>query len=290
MKKILVSFGDKTLKYSAFLLLCEAKKMEVYDEIYIMNEDDLDVDFRSSHKDFMKKNKGFGFWIWKPQVIKQIFDKIEENDIVHYLDIGCQLFPQAKERLNDYFEIANKSKGILGFQYGQENKPSEFSEVNELNFLEKQFTKKEALNYFGMVDNESILNSGQILAGIIFFKKNKFSIEFLNEWSAVFDKRIDLVNDLVDKNNQLKNFVENRHDQSIFSLLGKIKKVKTLSAYEVEPLKFKLQLETNSLLSYPIKAIRRKDKKLLDVFIKQFKFKIKLIINKIFFMKNNFSK
>jgi hypothetical protein len=54
---------------------------------------------------------------------------MDENDILVYADGGCKLNPNGLKRLNEYFDIVNKSPyGILSFQ---------------LNHLEKNWTKKD---------------------------------------------------------------------------------------------------------------------------------------------------
>ena len=72
------------------------------------------------------------------------------------------------------------------------------------------------------------------MAGCFFIKKGEKSFKFLNEWFDVFNNRFDLVDDTPSKTKNLKGFIENRHDQSVFSLLCKKYKLYSLSAYECE--------------------------------------------------------
>ena len=59
-------------------------------------------------------------------------------------------------------------------------------------------------------------------------------MSFINEWLDVFYKRFDLVDDTVSKLKNLNGFIENRHDQSVFSLLCKKNNLKSFSAYECD--------------------------------------------------------
>jgi hypothetical protein len=60
--------------------LCnQAKKMEVFNEIIGLTEKDLhnDKEFWSKHYNFIRQNKkkGYGYWLWKPYIIKKTLKK-----------------------------------------------------------------------------------------------------------------------------------------------------------------------------------------------------------------------
>ena len=74
-------------------------------------------------------------------------------------------------------------------------------------------------------------------------KKNTFTKRFLDSWLKVFNERFDLVDDTKSKNKKnFRNFVKNKSDQSIFSLLCKINKVDSISAYECEWIYYKKKI------------------------------------------------
>ena len=52
-------------------------------------------------------------------------------------------------------------------------------------------------------------------------KKNSFSKVFLKRWLKIFEKNYELIDDSPSKIKNHIDFVENRHDQSIFSLISK---------------------------------------------------------------------
>ena len=52
-------------------------------------------------------------------------------------------------------------------------------------------------------------------------KKNSYSIDFLNSWINIFENHFNLIDDSPSKIKNFEGFVENRHDQSVFSLLCK---------------------------------------------------------------------
>ena len=69
-------------------------------------------------------------------------------------------------------------------------------------------------------DSSEILKTKQIWSGTIFFKNNKFAREILDKWSSLLN-----INKLIDDSPSIsknhKDFIEHRHDQSLFSLLCK---------------------------------------------------------------------
>jgi hypothetical protein len=194
-----------------------AQKMDVYDGIYIYDEHSLDKAFYEHFKDKFKL-RGFGYWCYKPQIILQTFEKMNEGDILQYTDIGCHLNESGIGRLNEYFEIAGK-ENIVVF------------EMNH--YTEKQWTKADILDYFGVRCVESIYQS-QIMGGVFFLKKCPKSLDFVKKWRQVFYDDFSLIDDSPSKSRNFPEFIENRHDQSVFSILAKLNNAYRLSSWEVE--------------------------------------------------------
>ena len=96
------------------------------------------------------------------------------------------------------------------------------------------YTKSDLINYFGFMKNKKVTHTPQYESGCIFLKKNKFTIKLLDEWAEVYKHDFNLADDSVSKIKNFKGFQENRHDQSIFSLICKKYGVKTLSAFEID--------------------------------------------------------
>ena len=235
-KVVLMAFASNDLKKSINRLSIQAKDSNFYSKIKIFNSKNLpsDLAIKLSHLLSINKKRGYGYWIWKPYLIKKVFDELENGDIINYLDIGCHIIKENIIKFNEYLNFINMNdKWILPFQYhtnfNYENKKILFP-----NRLEKAYTKGDLLNYFGYYDNEDIIKSPQYWAGCFFIKKTDKSISFLNEWLEVFDKKFDLIDDSFSKIKNYSDFVENRHDQSVYSLLCKKYKLESFSAYECD--------------------------------------------------------
>ena len=133
---VFTTFGD-SLRYSQALRLIseEAQKMAVFDVIAPYTEKNLDPAWINKHLPFITSNpRGFGYWMWKPQVIKQVFEQLQNDDIVVYADSGCRLNVEGKKRLLEYVQMT---------------KDSEFGNVSfDLGYPEKHWTKGNVLDQF----------------------------------------------------------------------------------------------------------------------------------------------
>lgn len=174
------------------------------DEYYSYGPDDLDEDFKEKNKDILSRPRGNGYWLWKSYIInKTMVEKLNEGDYLIYTDAGTIYMNQSHILID--FMIKNK-----------------FSIwANKLICKESQYTKRDAFILMG-VDMPFYRNSHQYIATIQIYKKNEYSVKFIQEWLYYCqDKRI-----ITDDNNtqgmpNFQDFRDNRHDQSILSLLIK---------------------------------------------------------------------
>ncbi len=253
--KYFCAFADSNLRISSKRIKKQADRMKIYDGIYIFDERKLDSNFIEKFKDtLILGTRGYGYWSWKPQVILQAFDFMNEGDVLQYTDIGCHLNPKGRPRLVDYFNITKHSEnGILAFTNKVERdlSPNEvFYDYDDLNY-----TKMDLSEYFGIADDLDLLKKPQFGSGIIFFRKDAKTIKFLQDWSKVYATNFSLVDDTPSVIPNHPNFIEHRHDQSIFSLLCKLTGVEALYATE-----YFTPGDWNDLSSFPIWA--KRDKKI----------------------------
>jgi len=235
-KVILFAFASNDLKKSAKRLLSQANDSKFYDEINIISPNKFDNILKSKIKHLFSKGKkrGFGYWIWKPYLLKKIFDKINYGDIVNYLDIGCHLIKKNSLKFNQYLKFIKQDENwILPFQY-HSNLDHSVKNISFPNRDERKYTKGDLLEYFNFYNDTKKTDTPQFWAGCFFIKKTDLSIKFLDEWLSVFDKNFQLIDDTPSIKKNLNGFQENRHDQSVYSLLCKKYDLKSFSAYECE--------------------------------------------------------
>lgn len=209
-KRVFLTFGGNSPGYHKRVIsLCnQANQMEFFTHIFGFTEKDLKCDpiFWNRHANFIENNaRGYGYWLWKPYLIKVVLDQLNENDILVYADAGCTLNPQGLPRLNEYVQMLyNSDFGIISFQMNY--------------WLEIRWTKKLLIDYLDM-NNSAYLNSGQCIATAIIFKKCAHSSEIVNQWYEI-GSNYNLINDNTSAHEN-SGFTEHRHDQSIYSLLVK---------------------------------------------------------------------
>ena len=204
-QKTFITFGGPSNNYhNSVIRICnEASELKFFNNIIGFTENNLkqDSEFWNKHSNFIENNsRGYGYWIWKSYLIQKELTKINENDILIYCDAGCKINTMGKCRLLEYIDMLNNNKenfGILSFQ---------------LEFKEIMYTKNKIFEYLNICEKNLL----QCLATVILIKKNNHSVNIINEWYNTCCN-YHLINDNI--NNEHSLFIENRHDQSLLSVL-----------------------------------------------------------------------
>ncbi len=187
-----------------------ALEVGCFDTAKIYTMDDIDEYFKFKNSHIFKNNRGCGYWIWKPYIILKKLLEIDENDILCYNDSKYLWITNVRNMENDI--LSGKNIGVY------KNKP------NSGIHIEKEWSKFDAfalMNIYPGEYRETIKNTPQVWAGLIMFRKSFNPIRFIGEWlTYVQDQRIvtDSAN-IFGPNDHI--FKENRHDQTILSLLLK---------------------------------------------------------------------
>ena len=204
-----ITYGD-SLKY--FLSKKHIKNLAsqsgIFETIKGYSKKDLDPTFLKKYKNIINQERGGGFYLWKIWIILNRLNSIENNDILYYSDAGSSFNPDGSERFKEYIDLLNLSDfGNLRF----EDKKSQ---------IEKYWTTKEILNFFGEDLDSNISNTTQLLGGHLLFKKNEHTKFFFEKFFEVINNDWKLITDFYNFD-QIQGFQENRHDQSILSVLSK---------------------------------------------------------------------
>ena len=226
----LCSFVDSRMSPTLKRLKKQAEAFDIFEKILLYNEKCFDEDFLKIFGSKLNpKTRGYGYWVWKPYIIQKALSEINEDDILLYIDAGSHLNINGKERFKEYLEIVNNNKsGFLTFEI--------YGEV----FLEKYWTKGDLLNFFGVIDNNSITDSPMRDATTIFIRKSQYSLAFIDRWLSVFKSNYSLIDDTPSVIPNFEGFIEHRFDQSVYSILCKIEGLEVLSAKEIYNTDWKL--------------------------------------------------
>lgn len=226
----LCSFASPDLFISKRRFLKQAKSMNFYKSIKVYSFDDLLENTKKKINEYLllKERRGYGFWIWKPEIILDALINIPDGSILQYSDLGCHINAAGLQRLKEYQNICTQ-KNMITFQYYEpKNKKKDLIYPD---YLEYKYTKSDLMNFFNLNDKSIHMNSPQIISGSLFIKKNKENIEFIKNWLKIFDNMSLIDNSSSVMKNHVE-FIEHRHDQSALSLLCKLNNIFSLSAYD----------------------------------------------------------
>jgi hypothetical protein len=205
--KYYINYADKNFQSKQGFALTMAKLLGGFDKVTGYSKKDIDDDFYNKHKNILNQSRGGGFWLWKPYLILKKLEEINNGDYLFYSDSGA-------------FFLKNISHLIIEL-----NKSSQCIMAFELPLIESQWTKKELIINM-KCDSELYTNSNMIMAGFQLIKKSNRSVAFYKDF---LDYACNIVN-IDDSRNPLvkqsDDFIDHRHDQSIFSLLYKKYKLK----------------------------------------------------------------
>jgi len=196
-KNIFFSYGSGRYKAALNRILNEANSTGVFDEIIGFGPEDIDPEYRKAHSDILNATRGGGYWLWKPYFLHKLFSRIEFGDVIMYADAGCEFFDSPQV----YVDLARRH-GFVGFRMIHPH---------------REYTKGDIFRALDM-DMEVYGNEGQLIATIWLFQKNSLNERFIDDWLR-FSEDAQLITDAPSIAPNNADFVDNRHDQSIFGLL-----------------------------------------------------------------------
>ncbi len=154
------------------------------------------IPFIHSHR------RGFGYWIWKPFVIRKALRSIPDGDTLVYMDACTRLNIEGKPRFLEYLQWVSESKyGVLVL--GSPHRVKCWCKMDLL----------VTMNSTHLVENE------MPMAGIVFLRKNAMTLNLLDTWCSIVSNT-HLIDDSPSVIPNHAEFIEHRHDQSVFALLS----------------------------------------------------------------------
>lgn len=229
-KTYLCGFASNDLFLSKFRYLKQARKLDYYKKIFFYGPNDLSRETQIKINNYLKigDRKIYGHGIWKPEIVYRSLLAIPDGCILQYSDVGFHFNSDGIKKLNYYQDCCDKHEMLI-FQYRDPlNK--------QLNlkypiYLEHEYTKSDLINYFNLKFDSPIINSPQISSGTFFLKKSIRTIKFIKDWSDTFSD-MKLVDNSASVLPERDTFIQNRDDQSTFSILCKLNNIFSLSVYD----------------------------------------------------------
>lgn len=199
MKKYFITYGDSNYENAKKRICNQAKKVNEFDEIIPYGREHLSKELKASK--IINIKRGGGLWSWKPDIILSTIENAQIGDIIIYCDAGCSLY-----KSNEWTKIWNTLKhyDIIAQRIFQKN---------------ISWTRKEIIDYF-RCNGKYWLYNFQYQATII-LKVTEFTRDFIKEWRDIMIEHPEFVMDVPKQKikEQLPGFIENRHDQAVYSAL-----------------------------------------------------------------------
>lgn len=206
--------GGDTWPLASQRILSQAKETGLFDTLSAETGDEIFVRYPEfkANKAFITQNpRGWGYWLWKPFLLKSYMQKIQGGDLLFYLDAGFEIIPSNKHLLEKILIKAIENTAMI-FSY------SEYPILNML-FWTKQDLINKALDDYN-IDPNSLLRLPLISAGSVAFVKNQKNIDLIADWYRISSMNGGrFIDDTPSISPQKHLFFEHRHDQSVLSLL-----------------------------------------------------------------------
>lgn len=202
----LIAFGNKDYYSKLAEDLLRRIKIKYPDFVYRTYSDE---DLPDSIREYaIKYSRGFGYMTWKPYIVCNELKELSPNDVLIYIDSRSS-FTGNKINWLERFINSSEDVGIweMSNLYGYDHK-------------EYQFTPRELLDFFSAPEQDIVSN--QYANTFFCIRVNERTIRIFQEWNNIHKSHPELCrDDNNDDPNNLPGFVENRYDQSTFSLLIK---------------------------------------------------------------------
>lgn len=243
----LITYADKNFHLASKLLMSEARALNIFDKIHCYTPNEI-KDFLSD-KWISKYPRGGGYWIWKPYIVSLELGKMNDGDILLYVDAGCQFIDSPK--WDYYFDLLSQYDAIF----------MRFDRQVNYGFTPtvRCWTKKSAIRYFeSSCEKKDWIDETQFITGCFFVKKTSNTVKFIKKWGHFMCQHQDLVTDTTDEERDEQDplFCEHRHDQAILSLLLYTTKGQYNFLFYPEEIEWHYNLDDNKRA---IIAARRKD-------------------------------
>jgi len=204
----LVSFA--TPEYQEAQARMHASAGQWFDDHLALNPSHLSRAFIDSHSELLSYRRGYGFWCWKPLVIKAALHGLGMMDFVVYADSQIEFIADP----SPLFEECTSAGGVLLFDQRREGHRN------------KTWTRRRCLEAMG-ADTEEYREGVQLNAAISVWSGTALARSVLREWQHWCDQ-LDVVGDGKPGDIERPEFRAHRHDQSILSLIAIGRKLKTL--------------------------------------------------------------
>ena len=218
----IITFGSDR----SFLKICKKVLISLknlYPNAFYFNYQSKDLDINIVNY-CEKYKRGYGYWIWKPYLILKTLRIMPIGSTLLYVDGRTGLHPNCK-KIDWFDKFINSNRYDIGL----------FKTVHK----EYKWTTGDLFSLFNLTTYSSSASTEQYCGTYLCFKNNIKTQKFVEAWLDILINKSHLCRDESSYKSNHKKFIQNRHDQSVLSLLTKYsKKYMNLKVFNIpHPLK-----------------------------------------------------
>lgn len=193
-----ITFATSQYEGSAAALRHSALTSGEFDEFRVFGPKDVQW-LMDTHPEHFENSRGFGWWVWKPFLIRSVLGQLPENDVVVYVD-STMMFERS---IKPYTDAVSNGNPILVCRLGN---------WSSNDYRNRLWTKKSVFSAMGagsVAGDEIQLNSAFQV-----YKKCSESVAFVDTYLQYA-----LQLDIIDDSGKDSDIMDTRHDQSILSIM-----------------------------------------------------------------------
>lgn len=206
------SFASGRLLGSLTRIHAEAVALGRFRSIRTLTPRWLGRDYWAVHAETARRHRrGFGFWTWKPYVVRRLLGEIPAGDILVYCDAGCSLNVEGVPRLDTYASLAaGHPSQVLAFTLDQ---------------TVGAWTKRATL--LAAAAPDEVRARPMVSATALVVRSSAVAADLVREWERRMGD-LTIVDDSPSPGGEHPEFKAHRHDQSVFSLLAYEREIQTI--------------------------------------------------------------
>jgi hypothetical protein len=198
-KHYFLVYDDETGKYDLETLLQSVRTHSSF-EIVVFKKSEMAPAFLEQYKDIFALERGGGYWLWKPYIIKTMLERIEEGSLLFYMDSSYTFIKKFETFLNyadthDVLVWKNKPKGSV--------------------YPMKQWCKRDVMDHY--LDSAQDGNMEVCWAGAMLLKNTLYTRSMVDKWFTMCCNAHHLT-DSPSVNPNSSDFIEHRHDQTMLTI------------------------------------------------------------------------
>jgi hypothetical protein len=193
-----ITYTDANMTRSGELCWKSMKENGV-ESVKVYHPDEVNEWFVKFNKPIFDSPRGCGYWIWKPFIINENINLLQDGDTLIYSDAGCEIISD----VNEIIKVMDQDLFLFTSGHLQH-------EWCKMDVMEAILRGSTGL----FVDNHL-----QVQASLIFIRVSDYTRRLAKEW-LLWCQMPGLIDDSPSVLPNHPNFKEHRHDQAILSALA----------------------------------------------------------------------